>query len=192
MRPVLPSPVALEAENRQRPESLILCARQTQWLGLSRRRREECAHLCVWLWVVRVADSFACSQVHENQSVLDKNLRRDSHEGQGVNGPGSRVSAGSAGSGWQPGFRGDARRQGPSCDSQPGSQGTGGISLRTAAHGGCLGGRGSKGAAERAHQSLRAEGQRSARAQGPLGEGSFPAAFGVKKLIKYKMFLPLR
>lgn len=56
----------------------------------------------------------------------------------------------------------------------------GGISLRTAAHGGCLGGRGSKGAAERAHQSLRAKGKRSARAQVPLGEGSFPAAFGVK------------
>ena len=75
MRPVLPSPVALEAENRQRPQSLILCARQTQWLCLSRRRREECVRLCVWLWVVRVADSFACSQVRENQIVIDKNLR---------------------------------------------------------------------------------------------------------------------
>lgn len=42
---------------------------------LSRRRREECVRLCVWLWVVRVADSFACSWVHENQIVLDKNLR---------------------------------------------------------------------------------------------------------------------
>ena len=43
---------------------------------LSRRRREDCVRLCVWLWVARVADSFACSWVHENQVVLDKNLRR--------------------------------------------------------------------------------------------------------------------
>ena len=31
----------------QRPESLILCTRQTQQLALSRRRREECVCLCV-------------------------------------------------------------------------------------------------------------------------------------------------
>lgn len=42
----------------------------------SEQRRGQGVCVCVWLWVVRVADSFACSQVHENQIVLDKDLRR--------------------------------------------------------------------------------------------------------------------
>ena len=91
---------------------------------LSRRRREECVHLCVWLWVARVADSFASSWVHENQVVLDKNLRRRQLLGVGVKGPGHHVSGGSARSGWQSGFRGDTGGKVP-CETQPGSQGAG-------------------------------------------------------------------
>ena len=59
------------------------------------------------------------------------------------------------------------------------------------AHRGCPGGRGSKGVAEQARQSLSAEGKRSARARVFPGEGGFPGASGVKNLIKYEMFLPL-
>lgn len=66
-----------------------------------------------------------------------------------------------------------------------------GISLRTAAHRGCPGGRGRKGVAEQARQSLSAKGKQSARARVFLGEGGFPGASGVKNLIKYEMSLPL-